>query len=157
MSAVELRDALVTFLEAGHETTTTALAWAFETAPLRLDGYHDRAGWYVSPFISLVHRDGAAFPSPDEFRPERFLPGGEAAAERSQRGWTPFGGGHRHRIGAQLALLEMKVITREVLRRVDLPATGPGPEAHRVEHVTRVIAHARTAATATTPTERPTS
>ena len=30
MSDVELRDELVTLLEAGHETTATALGWAFE-------------------------------------------------------------------------------------------------------------------------------
>lgn len=200
MTDAELRDELMTFLVAGHETTATGLAWTFErllrsprvlatlrtdldageeryvqavakeslrsrpvvyaapralTAPLRLGDYEVPAGWHVSPMIPLVHRDPVAFPDPDEFRPERFLvegPGDEAAREKAQHGWMPFGGGRRFCIGAQLALLEMRVIIREVLQRVDLYVTDLVPEAAMPKHVTlvperltHVVAQARSA------------
>lgn len=190
----ELRDELVTMLEAGHETTATGLAWAFERmartprvverlrgeldggdgdryleavvkealrcrpvvwdaprmtdAPMRLGGYEIPAGWMVSPLIALIHRDPAVYPRPEEFRPERFL--GEEAA-LAQKAWQPFGGGRRYCVGAQLALLEMRVVIREVMRRVDLVPAGPSPEKLRMRHVTlvpsrgaMVVARART-------------
>ncbi|WP_158088527.1 cytochrome P450 [Thermoactinospora rubra] len=193
MSDQELRDELITLLEAGHETTATALAWAFErllrtpgllakvtanlddddyldavakealrirpvvysaerllTAPLRLGDYEVPAGWYAGPLISLIHHDPEEFPAPEEFRPERFLEG------RTPKGWMPFGGGRRFCVGAQLALMEMRVIIREVLRRLELTAPDPAPEAQRMKHVTlvpsklaRVSARARTPARAT--------
>ncbi|MEV8016049.1 cytochrome P450 [Streptomyces sp. NPDC086554] len=179
----ELRDELITLLEAGHETTATGLAWAFERllrtpdvlaklhaelelgaderyldavvkealrsrpvvydaprlldVPLKLGAYEVPAGWYAGPLISLIHRDPDAFPQPDEFRPERFL-GDEAA--RAQQSWMPFGGGRRYCVGAQLALLEMKVIIREVLERTDLTVPDPAPEKPRMRHVTLVPA-----------------
>lgn len=179
----EVRDELITLLIAGHETTATGLAWAFERllrlpdvlrrlpddepyldavikevlrvrpvvyeaprvldAPLRLGGYEIPAGWYAGPSIPLVHHDAAVFPSPAEFRPERFLDG------QQSRAWMPFGGGRRFCVGAQLALLEMRVIIREVLRRLELTAPDPAPEARRLANVTfaparltRVIARA---------------
>ncbi|MEV0233782.1 cytochrome P450 [Nonomuraea sp. NPDC050786] len=187
----EIRDELITMLVAGHETTATGLAWAFERllrmpevlerlpddeayldavvkevlrvrpvvyeaprlldAPLELGGYEIPAGWYAGPYIPLVHRDPAAFPEPDEFRPERFLDGPQNRAQN--RAWMPFGGGRRFCVGAQLALLEMRVIIREVLHRLELTAPDQAPEARRLKNVTlapakltRVTARARTPA-----------
>jgi cytochrome P450 family 135 len=193
LSDEELRDELITLLEAGHETTATGLAWAFErllrtpevldrlTAelaggsdetyldavvkeslrcrpvvydaprlldePLDLGGHRVPAGWFAAPLISAIHRDPDAYPEPDEFRPERFLGDDTALALKS---WMPFGGGRRYCVGAQLALLEMRVIIREVLTRVELTAADPAPEALRLRNVTfvparrtQVIAHAR--------------
>ncbi|RVX45885.1 cytochrome P450 [Nonomuraea polychroma] len=183
----EIRDELITMLIAGHETTATGLAWAFERllrmpevmerlpddepyldavvkevlrvrpavyeaprlldAPLPLCEYEIPAGWYAGPYIPLVHRDPEAFPSPEEFRPERFMEG------HQNRAWMPFGGGRRFCVGAQLALLEMRVIIREVLHRLELSAPDQAPEARRLKNVTlapakltRVIARARTPA-----------
>ncbi|MCT2582030.1 cytochrome P450 [Actinophytocola gossypii] len=114
-------------------------------SPIELGGHQVPAGWLAAPVISLVHRDPDVFPAPDEFRPERFL--GEDAA-RTQKSWMPFGGGRRYCAGAQLALLEMRVIIREVLDRVTLTTHDPAPEAERIRHVTlvparggRVVAH----------------
>lgn len=65
----------------------------------------------------------------------------------------PFGGGRRFCVGAQPALLEMRVIIREVLHRLELSAPDQAPEARRLKNVTfgpanptRVIARARTPA-----------
>jgi cytochrome P450 len=179
MSDRELRDELVTLLEAGHETTATGLAWAMERllrtprvlarlrdeldageeetyleavvkealrhrpvvfdaprlvdVPLRLGGHVVPKGLLAAPLIYLIHRDPEVFPEPEEFRPERFLGDGAAKAARS---WMPFGGGRRYCVGAQLALLEMRVIIAEVLRRVELRAPDPAPEKPRMKHVT---------------------
>ncbi|MGW5449214.1 cytochrome P450 [Streptomyces asiaticus] len=181
MSDQEIRDELLTLLEAGLETTATGLSWAFERLmrspeilrrlqeelergeddsyleavvkevlrlrpvitgsgrlldrPLRLDGYEIPVGWVAIPMFSLIHQDSEAYPDPEEFRPERFLGEGAQAAQKS---FLPFGGGRRYCVGAQLAMMEMKVIIREVLRRVELTATDPAPEAQRMWHVTLV-------------------
>lgn len=186
----QIRDELVTLLEAGHETTATGLAWGFErllrhpsvlakvreaaeheddayldavvketlrarpvlndaprllTAPLRLGGYDIPPGWYVAPAIPLVHTDPVAYPEPDRFRPERFLEGKLPAGA-----WIPFGGSRRLCLGIQLALLEMKVVLSEVVRRTDLSPVGRKAERVRLrgvtlvpEHDTRVVARPR--------------
>jgi cytochrome P450 family 135 len=193
LSDEEIRDELVTLLEAGHETTATALAWTFErlarhpevlarlrsaldagddgyvdavakeslrtrpiitdtprilTAPLELDGYEIPAGWYVAPAIPLIHRDPGRYPEPGEFRPERFLDGGVAPDV-----WIPFGGGKRRCVGSHLAMLELRTVVAEVVRRLDVRPAAPEPERTRLHHVTlvpadggRVIARPRTAA-----------
>lgn len=192
MSDREIRDQLITLLEAGHDTVTVALAWTFERLareprvlstlraeldagkddyleavikevlrfrtvvseaprlldkPISLGGYDVPAGWYVAPLLPAVHRDPDAFPDPDEFRPERFL--GEQAA-RTQKAWMPFGGGRRLCLGAQLAMLELRVVIREVLDRLELRPVTPAPEPAVVERVTlapalgtRVVATSR--------------
>jgi cytochrome P450 len=177
MSDVELRDELITLLEAGHETTATGLAWAFErllrhpaalarltdeveageseyldavvretlrsrpvvldtprllSGPLEIGGYTVPGGWYVAPAITSVQLDPSATPKPEEFRPERFL------EDPPRDGWIPFGGGKRHCVGSHLALLEMKVVIAEVVRRWRLEAASPQPEGQRVHHVTLI-------------------
>jgi cytochrome P450 len=181
----QVRDELITLLEAGHETTSTALAWLFErllrtpevlaetrravesgddryldavvkeslrirpvlldaprflTAPLALDGYEVPAGWYVA----LVHADPETYADPGEFRPQRFLDG-----QPPMQAWIPFGGSRRMCLGIQLAILEMRVVLREVLRRLDLDVPDAAPERLRLrgitivpEHQTRVVASA---------------
>lgn len=197
LSDQELRDELITLLEAGHETTATGLAWAFERllrdervltrvreeieagdgqayldavvkevlrcrpvvfdaprlldTPLRVGGYVAEPGTYAAPMIYLIHRDPDVYDDPEEFRPERFLGDGATAANRS---WMPFGGGRRYCAGAQLALMEMRVVITEVLRRVDLRAPDPEPESPRMRLVTLAPAK-NTRVLLTAPPERP--
>lgn len=183
----QIRDELITLLEAGHETTATALAWLFEqllrlpgvlarvhdaidradeaylnavikeslrrrpvlidaprvlTAPLDLEGFEVPAGWYVAPVMPLVHTDRDTYPDADRFRPERFLESKVPAGA-----WIPFGGSRRLCLGIQLALLEMRVVLTEVLKRVELTPVGAAAERARLrgvtlvpEHQTRVVA-----------------
>ena len=58
-----------------------------------------------------------SIPEPEEFRPERFIDG-----QPESYAWIPFGGGVRRCIGASFAQVEMRVVLREVLRRVRLSA-----------------------------------
>jgi len=62
-----------------------------------------------------VHHDPRIYPDPHAFRPERFL--SDAPDGYS---FLPFGGGAHRCLGASLALLEMKVVLRELLARVEL-------------------------------------
>jgi cytochrome P450 family 135 len=175
----ELLDQIITLLLAGHETTTTGLAWAFErlvrhpavlerleselttgedayldavvnetlrvrpvvdgvwrklTAPAHVAGHRLPAGTLVFPAIALV-QTSAAFPDPEEFRPERFLDGSPPPYT-----FIPFGGGPRRCIGASFAIMEMKTVLRAVLQRVELRSPDQRPEKPRVHHVTQVPA-----------------
>jgi cytochrome P450 len=181
LSDAEVRDELLTLLEAGHETTATGLSWAFErlmrtpavaerlrravddeedgyvnavaqetlrirpvvfdigrvsTAPVDLaDRVHVPANWMIAPSVTLIHRDPRWWPEPQVFRPERFID------RRPEPGtWIPFGGGQRYCLGAQLALVEMRVILREVTRRLHLRPVDPADELQRLQHVTLVPA-----------------
>ena len=165
LTDAQLRDELMTLLLAGHETTATGLAWAFErlvrhpgalarvasgddayldavvketlrvrpviadvvrsvTSEAEVAGYHMPKGTLLLPAVALVQR------SPDhygddslDFRPERFLDGSPPPYS-----WIPFGGGVRRCIGAAFATLEMKVVLREVLARVELGAPPRGAD-----------------------------
>lgn len=88
-------------------------------------------GVTISPSIVLAHRDPAAYPSPREFDPGRFL--GEVPSPTT---WLPFGGGARRCIGASFALMEGEVILRQVLERYRLDPVGSGREWPRARNVT---------------------
>jgi cytochrome P450 len=98
-------------------------------------GYDLPAGTLVLPAIALLNRHPDLWPDPEEFRPERFLEG-----QPDPYSWIPFGGGVRRCIGAAFAQQEMKIVIREILRRVRLRAPDPAPEPPRVRHVTIVPA-----------------
>lgn len=172
----ELRDQLMTLLAAGHETTATGLAWAFErlvrhpdvlaravqaarddddeyldaivkevlrvrpvifdvyrklTAPVELAGYHLPAGTIVAPGIGLVHAAEEIYPYPERFEPSRMI-----GTTLTPTTWLPFGGGARRCLGATFALVEMRVVLREVLRSVELATTAAAAERQRVRNIT---------------------
>ena len=49
--------------------------------------------------------------------------------------WLPFGGGNRRCLGAGFAMAEMRVVLREILRRVELSTTTAADERQRLKHV----------------------
>jgi cytochrome P450 len=105
------------------------------TRDTAIAGYVLPAGTIVLPAIAALHARPDLYPSPLEFRPERFLDG-----RAESYAWIPFGGGVRRCIGASFAQMEMKVVLREVLRRVRLRAPSQRPERPRTQHVTVVPA-----------------
>jgi cytochrome P450 len=105
------------------------------TREIELDGWRLPAGTLVLPAIAAIHMRPDLYPEPHEFRPERFLDGGAQSYT-----WIPFGGGVRRCIGASFAQTEMRVVLREVLRRVRLRAASPRPERPKIQHVTVVPA-----------------
>ena len=72
----------------------------------------------------LMHRDPRWWPNgPDEFRPERFMPG--APDEIPRGAYLPFGLGPRVCLGQHFAMLEMQVLATQLLQRFRLkPVEG---------------------------------
>lgn len=68
-----------------------------------------------TPYV--IQRDARWFESPDDFKPERFLPD---APDIPRGAWMPFGTGPRVCIGQHFALLEMGLIAAMVMQRFRL-------------------------------------
>jgi len=102
--------------------------------PVRVAGYDLPAGIVVFPSILLVQKTPSIYPSPEEFRPERFLDGTPPPAT-----WIPFGGGIRRCLGAALAMFEAQAVLKAVLQRVDLAPAGR-PERAKTRNITTVPA-----------------
>nr|UUY86285.1 flavonoid-3'-hydroxylase [Aglaonema commutatum] len=95
-------------------------------------GYHVPKGATLLVNVWAIARDPAAWPRPLEFRPERFLPGGEHA-HVDVRGTDfeviPFGAGRRICAGMNLGLRMVQFLTATLVHAFDwaLPA-GQAPE-----------------------------
>ena len=83
-----------------------------------IGGYRVRAGADVVVSIAALHRDPAAWPDPERFDPDRFLP--ERSGGRSRWQFLPFGGGPRSCIGEHFAIVEATLAVAAVVRRVRL-------------------------------------
>jgi cytochrome P450 len=73
--------------------------------------------------ILLLHHRKDLYPRPFDFLPERWLGHKPGTYE-----WIPFGGGIRRCLGASLAMAELRVVLREMVRRLDIEAAEPEPE-----------------------------
>lgn len=100
------------------------------TEPVEIAGYRLPAGVMVVPSITLVHDDADIYPEPQRFDPDRMV-----GATLSPTTWLPFGGGNRRCLGAGFAMVEMRVVLREVLRRVELATTNSAGERQKLKHV----------------------
>jgi cytochrome P450 len=78
-----------------------------------------------TPYV--IQRDPRWFESPDDFKPERFLPG---AQDIPRGAWMPFGTGPRVCIGQHFALLEMGLMAAMLMQRFRLewPEGAQWPE-----------------------------
>jgi cytochrome P450 len=78
------------------------------------------AGTVLNPCIYAAHRSPDFFRLPHRFDPGRFLD------QRIPRGhYFPFGGGTRHCLGRDLAMLEVRMFVTAVLRRRSLRCVNP--------------------------------
>jgi cytochrome P450 len=105
----------------------------FLNAPAEVAGYQLPAGVTVDVSIGLVHANNAIYPDPDRFDPDRMV-----GATLSPTTWLPFGGGSRRCLGAIYAAVEIRVVLREILRRVELATTTADDEKQKLKHVTFV-------------------
>jgi cytochrome P450 len=99
--------------------------------PLELGGWQYEPGACLLANSYLVHHDPEIYAEPYTFRPERFLDEGPGTYT-----WIPFGGGRRRCLGASFAILEMKTVLREVLRRYDVQPGVDGAEISRRRSIT---------------------
>ena len=73
------------------------------------------AGAILTPCMYLAHHQPDLFPNPRRFDPDRFI-----GNRISRQHYFPFGGGIRHCLGSELAMLEVRMIIAAVLRRCQL-------------------------------------
>jgi cytochrome P450 family 110 len=78
------------------------------------------AGTIVTPCMYLAHRQPDLFPNPHRFDPNRFL-----GKRIPRQHYFPFGGGTRHCLGRELAMLEVRMITAAVLRHCQFHCMNP--------------------------------
>ncbi|WP_333890248.1 cytochrome P450 [Mycolicibacterium gadium] len=98
--------------------------------PVEVGGYQLPVGVMVVPSITSVHADPNVYPDPEKFDPGRMV-----GATLSPTTWFPFGGGNRRCLGAGFAMVEMRIVLREILRRVELSTTSEPGEKTRLKHV----------------------
>jgi cytochrome P450 len=80
-----------------------------------IQGYPIPARAIVMPSQWVTHRHPVYWEKPDDFRPERFLPGG--ATNRPKFAYFPFGGGPRVCIGNTFALMEGALVLAALAQR----------------------------------------
>jgi cytochrome P450 len=103
--------------------TRPVLQWSVRqlTRSLPLGSWLLPESTVVAVSIYLVHHDRDVFPDSDRFLPDRFL----GAQPSRARSFVAFGGGTRRCLGGRLALLEIKTVLAQLLRRFALgPARG---------------------------------
>lgn len=86
---------------------------------------------YVTPWV--LQRDRRWWPQPNEFRPERFLPG---APEVPRGAYIPFGVGPRVCLGQHFAMLEMTIVAAMLLRRYEVQVPEGAAQPQPVLNVT---------------------
>jgi cytochrome P450 len=100
-------------------------------APIEVGGWEYPVGVCLMAGAWLVHHDAEIYPDPYAFKPKRFLD-----TEPGTYTWIPFGGGRRRCAGANLAILEMKAVLRELLRVADIKSTSKPLEPIRRRAIT---------------------
>ncbi len=107
-----------------------AFAGRFTMRPFEVGGYRIPPGVLIGLSAILTHLDAGLFPDPHRFDPQRFL-----GVTPGTYSWIPFGGGIRRCIGASFAHMELDVVLRVLLERVELLPTGAPPEPWRFKGV----------------------
>ena len=102
--------------------------WGFGREALQdceIGGFHVPRGTQVVMSQWIMHRDARYFPSPESFRPERWLDGSTDGLPKYA--YFPFGGGPRLCIGQSFAKMEAVLLLATIARRFSL-RHAPGQE-----------------------------
>jgi cytochrome P450 len=117
-----LREA--TIREVQRTRPVIAFAARIVRKPFALGGYRLPIGSRLLLAACLTHYDPDLFAHPERFDPDRFID-----VLPDTYSWIPFGGGIRRCIGATFAHMEMDVVLRVLLERVELIPTSAPAEA----------------------------
>jgi cytochrome P450 len=85
-----------------------------------IGGYEVPAGTTVFLPTYQIHADDRFYDEPDAFRPERWAD--DAAEDRPEYAYFPFGGGPRHCVGMRFARMELKVVLATLARKTTFEA-----------------------------------
>jgi cytochrome P450 len=116
-----LREA--TIREVQRSRPVIAFAARVVRKPFELGGFRLPIGSRLLLAACLTHYDPNLFAHPERFQPERFL---DKLPDTYT--WIPFGGGVRRCIGATFAHMEMDIVLRVLLERVELVPTSAADE-----------------------------
>jgi cytochrome P450 len=95
------------------------------TADMELGGAHVPTGSLIIMSPWIVHRHGAAWDEPDQFRPGRFLSEDAGPRVPLRSSFIPFGAGPRMCIGRDFAYAEAVLALAMICRAVRMAPTGP--------------------------------
>ncbi|MET9880830.1 cytochrome P450 [Actinacidiphila glaucinigra] len=105
------------------------------TKPVELGGYNLTPGTEVAFSLYALHRDPRAYPDPERFDPDRWLP--ENSGDRPRSVFLPFGAGNRKCIGDAFAWTAIIIALATILPRWQLrhvPGTSPKEATSAVPH-----------------------
>lgn len=120
----ELREA--TILEVQRMRPVISFAGRHTMKPFEVGGYRLPRGVLIGLSAGLTHFDPNLFERPDRFDPDRFV-----GVRPGTYSWIPFGGGRRRCIGATFAHMELDVVLKLILQRVELaPTDAPDEKWH---------------------------
>jgi hypothetical protein len=120
-----------TIREVQRMRPVVAFAGRYTMRPFELGGFRLPPGVLIGLSAGLTHYDPALFAEPQRFWPERFLD-----ARPDTYSWIPFGGGVRRCLGATFAHMELDVVLRVLLERLELLPTDAPPEPWKFKGVT---------------------
>ncbi|GIY12617.1 cytochrome P450 4V2 [Caerostris darwini] len=86
-------------------------------------GHKVYPGIACSIFPLMLHRDPKVFPGPEKFKPDRFFL--ENSKGRHPYAYIPISAGPRKCIGQKFAMMEMKVVIANILRRFRIISLDP--------------------------------
>ncbi|HPB46383.1 MAG: cytochrome P450 [Microthrixaceae bacterium] len=105
--------------------------------PFEVAGYTVPEGWLVGATPAISNRIEESFPDADRFDPGRYLDGRAEDLENPWN-WIPFGAGRHRCVGAQFAMMQLKVILSVLLKDWDFELGAP-PESYVNDHSKMVV------------------
>jgi len=104
--------------------------------PFHYEGWTVPVGKLVAVSPAVSNRMPECFPDPDRYDPTRYAPGRDE--DRQLFAWIPFGAGRHRCVGAAFAMMQLKAIFSELLRRYEFDLSQPS-ESYRNDHSKMVV------------------
>lgn len=86
------------------------------------------AGTIIVVYVNAIQKAADVYADPERFDPERFV-----GRRPDPKYWMPFGGGAHYCLGAQLSLMESRVLVRTILERHHF-APDNSPDERQIQH-----------------------